>query len=306
VRYQFIQKNAQLFPVASLCRVMQVSKSGYYAAKGREPSNRQQEREILLEAIQKFSRTSDGTYGSIRIWKDIKECEELITSGVFAGRHRVARIMRQAGLKAIVAPKFVVTTDSKHDLPIAQNLLNRDFGAAEANVKWASDITYIWTREGWLYLAVVLDLFSRRIVGWCMQPTMDRSIVLKALEMALGQRQPGVGIVHHSDRGSQYASSDFQSKLAESDICCSMSRRGNCWDNAPVESFFGTLKQELVHRCDFVTRAAARSKIFYWLEVWYNRHRRHSSLDYLSPVEFERRSLEAGSVPSLSSSPLLN
>jgi putative transposase len=303
VRYQFIRENGQLFPIKALCRVMQVSISGYYAAKVRETSKRQQEREVLLEAIQGFFKASKGVYGSPRIWRDVNECEALQKSGITCGRHRVARLMRLAGLKATVAPRFMVTTDSKHGLPIAENLLNRDFGATEANIKWASDITYIWTREGWLYLAVVLDLFSRRIVGWSMQKSMDRSLVLNALEMALGQRQPGEGLVHHSDRGSQYASGDFQSKLVSAGICCSMSRRGNCWDNAPVESFFGTLKQELVHRCDFVTRAAARSRIFYWLEVWYNRARRHSSLDYISPVEFERRSLLSGTNPRLSSAP---
>ena len=306
MRYQFIQENEGTFPVMALCRVMQVSPSGYYDFKKRKPSKRQQEREQLLIHIRQFFDKSDSSYGSIRIWEDLKACDELKAAGIRAGRHRVARLMRQAGLKATVAPKFVVTTDSKHDLPIAENLLNRDFGATEANIKWASDITYIWTREGWLYLAVVLDLFSRRVVGWCMQQSMDRSIVLNALEMALGQRQPGEGLVHHSDRGSQYASGDFQDRLGCAGISCSMSRRGNCWDNAPVESFFGTLKQELVHRCDFVTRAAARSKIFEWLEVWYNRARRHSSLGYLSPVEFERRASLAGSAPPVSSIVLLN
>ena len=306
MRYQFIQKHTGQVPVSVLCRALKVSPSGYYAFKKRKPSKRQQEREQLLVHIRQFFKKSDGSYGSIRIWEDLKACDELKAAGIRAGRHRVARLMRQAGLKATVAPKFVVTTDSKHDLPTAENLLNREFGATEANVKWASDITYIWTREGWLYLAVVLDLFSRRIVGWCMQQSMDRSIVLNALEMALGQRQPGVGLLHHSDRGSQYASGDFQNRLESAGISCSMSRRGNCWDNAPVESFFGTLKQELVHRCDFVTRVAARSKIFEWLEVWYNRARRHSSLGYISPVEFERRASLAGSAPPVSSTVLLN
>jgi len=276
---------------------MKVSTSGYYDFKKRKPSKRQQERETLLVSIRKFFDLSDSTYGSLRIWRDVQACSDLLDAGISCGHNRVARLMRQAGLKATVAPKFVVTTDSQHDLPLAENLLNRDFGATEANVKWASDITYIWTREGWLYLAVVLDLFSRRIVGWCMQPSMDRSLVLNALEMALGHRQTGVGLLHHSDRGSQYASGDFQSKLESFGISCSMSRRGNCWDNAPVESFFGTLKQELVYRCDFVTRAAARSKIFSWLEVWYNRVRRHSSLGYVSPVEFERQALQSSAPP---------
>lgn len=306
MRYQFIQKHAGQVPVSVLCRALKVSKSGYYAFKKRKTSKRQQEREQLLVYIRQFFQKSDGSYGSIRIWEDLNECDDLKAAGICAGRHRVARLMRQAGLKATVAPKFVVTTDSKHEFPIAENLLNREFGATEANVKWASDITYIWTREGWLYLAVVLDLFSRRVVGWCMQQSMDRSIVLNALEMALGQRQPGVGLLHHSDRGSQYASGTFQDRLESAGISCSMSRRGNCWDNAPVESFFGTLKQELVHRCDFVTRAAARSKIFEWMEVWYNRSRRHSSLGYISPVEFERRASLAGSAPPISSTVLLN
>ncbi len=185
--------------------------------------------------------------------------------------------MRRAGLRALVAPRFRTTTDSKHSLPVAANLLERDFGAPGANVKWASDITYLWTGEGWLYLAVVLDLFSRRVVGWSLQASLNRALVVNALRSALYQRHPRVGLLHHSDRGSQYASGDFQAVLSEQGIACSMSRRGNCWDNAPVESFFGTLKQELVNRSPFATRAAARKDVFEYIEVWYNRQRRHSS-----------------------------
>ncbi|GAB4453715.1 MAG: hypothetical protein OHK0029_07020 [Armatimonadaceae bacterium] len=192
-------------------------------------------------------------------------------------------------MKAIVAPRFVVTTDSSHALPVADNLLDRDFGASGANAKWASDITYVWTREGWLYLAVVLDLFSRRVVGWSMQESLERSLVVNALEAALCQRYPEAGLVHHSDRGSQYASYDFQEMLKENDIACSMSRRGNCYDNAVVESFFGTLKQELVHRRSFATREEARQEVFQYIEVWYNRKRRHSSLGYVSPAQFEEK-----------------
>ena len=192
-------------------------------------------------------------------------------------------------MKAVVAPRFVVTTDSRHALPVAQNLLNQDFGAPEANVKWASDITYVWTREGWLYLTVVLDLFSRRVVGWSMQSSLERGLVIRALESALCQRHPEAGLVHHSDRGSQYASGDYQALLRENDIVCSMSRKGNCWDNAVVESFFGTLKQELMNRRLFATREEARQAIFSYIEVWYNRKRRHSSLGYVSPVEFEEK-----------------
>jgi transposase InsO family protein len=201
--------------------------------------------------------------------------------------------MRQSGLRAGVAPRFRTTTDSKHLLPVAQNRLARNFGASGANLKWAGDITYLWTGEGWLYLAVVLDLFSRRVVGWSMQATLGRSLVLDALESALGHRCPEAGLIHHSDRGSQYASADFQQALEAAEITCSMSRRGDCYDNAVVESFFGTLKQELVNRHRFTTRESARQAVFEYVEVWYNRQRRHSSLGYISPVEFERRALQS-------------
>jgi len=281
VRYQFVKQHTGRFPVATLCRVLQVTRSGYYAWRKRQPSERHKHNETLRGQIRTFFERSKGTYGSPRILRDLRE------AGVCCGKHRVARLMDQAGLRAVVAPRFRVTTDSRHTLPVAENLLGRDFGAPAADVKWASDITYLWTGEGWLYLAVVLDLFSRRVVGWCMQARLDRSLVLNALEAALGQRHPGPGFLHHSDRGSQYASAGFQARLAASGIVCSMSRRGNCWDNAPVESFFGTLKRELVHRYAFATREAARQALFSWIEVWYNRKRRHSALGYVSPEEFE-------------------
>jgi transposase InsO family protein len=264
---------------------MQVTRSGYYTWRKREPGERRKQDEMLLDQIRTFFERSRGTYGSPRILRDLRE------AGFACGKHRVTRLMRQASLRAVAAPRFRVTTDSKHALPAAENCLARDFTAPAVNRKWASDITYLWTGEGWLYLSVVLDLFSRRVVGWCMQTRLDRCLVLNALEAALGQRHPGPGLLHHSDRGSQYASGDFQARLAASGIGCSMSRRGNCWDNAPVESFFGTLKQELVHRCRFVTREAARQEVFEYIEAWYNRQRRHSSLGYVSPAEFERRAL---------------
>ncbi len=300
MRYRFIQGLQGQFPIHALCQAMKVSTSGFWNWKNREKSHRDQENKALLEHITGFFNISDGTYGSYRIWQDIEQSETLAAQGIRAGKNRVACLMKQAGLKAVVVPKFMVTTDSDHALPVAENLLNRDFGAGEANVKWASDITYIPTREGWLYLSVVLDLFSRRIVGslivrhdvrWCMSASLDRSLAVDALQMALKGRSPGAGLIHHSDRGVQYASGDFQRMLESAGIHCSMSRKGNCWDNAPIESFFGTLKQELVHRCDFDSRAVARSTIFRWMEVWYNRARRHSALGYLSPVEFERRAL---------------
>jgi transposase InsO family protein len=268
---------------------MQVSRGGYYAWRKREPSKRQKQNETLLDQVRRFFERSKGTYGSPRILRDLRE------EGLCCGKHRVANLMRAAGLRAVVAPRLRLTTDSKHALPVAPNRLARDFGAPGANMKWASDITYLWTPEGWLYLAVVVDLFSRRVVGWSMQARLDRSVVVEALEAALGQRRPDpeAGLLHHSDRGSQYASGDFQARLEASGILCSMSRRGNCWDNAPVESFFGTLKQELVNRCHFATRDVARQEVFAYIEVWYNRQRRHSSLGYVSPAEFERRALQS-------------
>ncbi len=219
MRYRFIKQMQGQFCVSALCRALQVTRSGYYAWRRREPPRRQREDQAMLKRIRHFFERSKGTYGSSRILRDLKE------EGVTCGKHRVARLMRQAGLRAVVTPRFRVTTDSKHALPMAENLLNQNFGASEANVKWASDITYLWTGEGWLYLAVVLDLFSRRVVGWAMQASLDRSLVLKALEAALGHRRPGPGLLHHSDRGSQYASGDFQARLAASGILCSMSRR---------------------------------------------------------------------------------
>jgi putative transposase len=241
--------------------------------------------EPWASAIRTSFARSRGTYGSPRVVRDLRE------QGFLCGRHRVARLMRQTGLKATVRPLFRGTTDSRHTLPVARNLLARDFTAPKVDVKWASDITYLWTGEGWLYLAVTLDLFSRRVVGWSMQTRLDRSLVVNALESALCQRHPVAGLLHHSDRGSQYASAEFQARLDEEEMVCSMSRKGDCWDNAAVESFFGTLKQELVNRCQFATRESARKQVFEYIEVWYNRQRRHSALGYLSPIEFERQAL---------------
>ena len=185
--------------------------------------------------------------------------------------------------------RYIVTTDSKHDLPIADNILNQNFTASKANEKWVSDITYIRTKEGWLYLAVVLDLFSRKVVGWAMDNTMERRLVITALTMALQTRKPLKGLLHHSDRGSQYASKDYQLLLKDNEICCSMSRKGNCYDNAVMESFFATLKQELVYQRFYQNRKEARQNIFEYIEVWYNRKRMHSTLGFMSPYEFENK-----------------
>lgn len=238
---------------------------------------------MLTEAIRASFMANRETYGSPRL------CSELQEAGHCCSEKRVARIMRECGLKAVLPRRFVVTTDSNHGLPVAENLLCRQFASEEPNRRWASDITYIWTSEGWLYLAVVLDLFSRRVVGWSMDSTMHRSLVLGAWKMAKSSRRPSVGLLCHSDRGSQYASDDYQRELRDVGAVCSMSRKGNCWDNAPMESFFGSLKRELVHRVRFATRQEARLALFDWIEVWYNQKRRHSSLGNVSPETFERR-----------------
>lgn len=224
---------------------------------------------------------SDETYGSPRIHSELQE------QGVVCSEGRVARLMSVAGLKACSPRRFTVTTDSSHAFPVAENILAREFTCLTPNAKWTADITYIWTSEGWLYLAVVLDLFSRRVVGWSMGETLERSLVLSALSMAQSNRSASRGLICHSDRGSQYASHDYQKALSEAGVVCSMSRKGNCWDNAPTESFFASLKKELVHRRHFSTRGEARTALFRWIEVWYNRKRKHSSLGYLSPDAFE-------------------
>lgn len=283
MRYQFIEQQQGQFALSALCRVMQVSRSGYYAWRKRPLCVREQANLKLTEQIKTVFEESDQTYGSPRIYAQLKE------EGIACSEKRIARLMRAANLKAVLPRRFVLTTDSNHDLPVADNLLDRQFGSDTPDRQWTSDISYVWTGEGWLYLAVVLDLFSRRIVGWAMGTTLQRSLVVSALWMALTNRQPQAGLLCHSDRGSQYASHDYQKALSEAGIVCSMSRKGDCWDNAPTESFFASLKGECVYRHRFATRAEARTVLFTWIEVWYNRKRRHSSLGYLSPEAFERQ-----------------
>jgi putative transposase len=262
---------------------MQVSRCGYYTWCKRPPSQREQANQKLTERIKRLFTQSDQTYGSPRIYRDLK------AQGVACSERRIARLMRLANLKATLPKRFVVTTDSNHALPVAKNLLDRQFGSATPDTKWSADISYLWTGEGWLYLAVVLDLFSRRVVGWAMDTTLERSLVLSALGMAITNRHPSAGLLCHSDRGSQYASGDYQQALSDAGIVCSMSRKGNCWDNAPTEAFFATLKRECVYRHRFGTRSQARTIIFRYIEVWYNRKRRHSALGYVSPVQFEQQ-----------------
>lgn len=262
---------------------MQVSPSGYRAWSKRQPSRRDKANLALTQRICSLFAASGETYGSPRVWDDLRQAGERVN------RKRVARLMHLAGLRAELPKRFVVTTDSKHAFPVAENILDREFACSTPNAKWSADITYVWTRQGWLYLAVILDLFSRRVVGWATSPTIDRSLVLSALRQAQHQRKPHAGLLCHSDRGSQYASTDYQTALKDAKIECSMSRKGNCWDNAPTESFFATIKKELIHRCQFANRVDAHKAIFAWIEIWYNRNRKHSVLGYLSPEAFERK-----------------
>lgn len=261
-----------------ICQVLKVSRSGYYAWRNRPPSPRRQENQVLSQQIQEIHQASHQTYGSPRIHASLR------TRGFRVSRQRVIRLMAPLGLSARQKRPFKTTTDSKHDLPIAENILERNFTTTEPDRGWVADITYISTAEGWLYLAVILDLFSRRVVGWSMANHMRSDLVLTALNAALGQRIP---LVLHSDRGSQYASRHYQAALEHAGITCSMSRRANCWDNAVAESFFGTLKTEFIHSQSFSTTAVARTVIAEWLEVFYNRQRIHSTIGYLSPVQFE-------------------
>ncbi len=281
MKYRWIHAEKADFPVAVMCRALKVSRSGYYDWAKRDPSQRAQRDAELKAKVIDIHKASRGTYGSPRIHA------ELLEEGERVGRKRVARLMREEKLSGTPAKRFVQTTDSKHDEPIAPNLLDRQFDVDEPNRVWAGDITYVRTWEGWLYLAVVIDLYSRKVVGWAAAEHMRTDLVLCALDTALGIRQPEPGLLHHSDRGSQYAATDYRQQLTEAGIVCSMSRKGNCWDNAVVESFFGTLKTELVYRQVFATKRRAKDAIADYIELFYNPHRRHSSLGYLSPVDFE-------------------
>ena len=282
MKFAFIQAEKACFPVGFMCEGLGVSRSGYYAWQQREPSKREREDTELAQRIEEIHQGSRGTYGSPRIEAVLKG------QGRRISRKRVMRLMRQSGLSARRRRRFRKTTDSKHDLPIAENVMARNFEVPAANTAWAGDITYIWTREGWLYLAVLLDLFSRRIVGWSMRENLERQLCLDALSMALKNRQPGPGLLHHTDRGSQYASNDYREVLKANGVVCSMSGKGDCWDNAVAESFFATLKAELVENADFATRREAMGAIFEFIEVFYNRQRLHSHLGYRSPADYEK------------------
>jgi transposase InsO family protein len=273
--------------VAILCRVLEVSRSGFYGWLRRPESRASRANRLLSQEIAEIHRDSRGTYGSPRVYRELKR------RGKAASRHRVARLMRRDGLQAKTKRRFRATTDSRHSYPVAPELLHRNFTPEGPNRVWASDITYIWSTEGWLYLAIVMDLYSRCIIGWSMAERLTTPLVSDAARMALQWRNPPRGLLHHSDRGSQYASEDYQELLTKNGMLCSMSRKGNCWDNAPVESFFSTLKRELVFHQRYHTRDEARQSIFEYIERFYNRQRIHSSLGYRTPLEFEQRQLAA-------------
>jgi len=280
--FQFIADNTDELPVTWMCDALEVSVSRYYAWTTRADSPTEQWREELVEAIQEVHADVKQRYGSPRMTAELNareyDCSE----------NTVAKLMKTHEIRAKTPKRFVRTTDSNHKLPVAENILDRNFDPDGPNESWCADITYIPTREGWLYLAVVEDLFSRRIVGWSMSESMESRLVVDALEMAIARRRPVVGLLTHSDRGSQYASDHYQRVLALAGIVCSMSEVGQCWDNAAMESFFGRMKCELASDEMFATRSQARTELFEYLEVFYNRVRLHSSLGFLSPVEFER------------------
>jgi len=287
VKYAFIQRHKRIWPIRVQCRVLGVSVSGYHQhlARSREIARRRHlSDEALLVHISAAYAENRGAYGWPRIWR------ELVKRGIRVGKQRVQRLMQKHGIQARGKRKFrVTTTDSRHNLPIAPNLLNRNFSPAAPNQAWVGDFTYIPTEEGWLFLAVVIDLFSRKVVGWSMRPDMQRTLVIDALEMAWFRRNPGklAGLIFHSDRGSQYASADFSEVLKEHGITPSMSRKGDCWDNACSETLFGSLKVERLHGQRFATIREAKDETISWL-LWYNRTRMHSTLNYVSPMQFEQ------------------
>ena len=281
--FELVQAEKAHYPVAVLCSVLSVSRSGFYAWQGRpEPARARSDAALVLD-IRTAHKLGRGTYGSPRVHAELR------AKGVRAGENRVARLMREDGLRARQKRRFRRTTDSNHKDPIAPNVLKRNFEPKAPNQSWATDVTYVHTGEGWLYLAVMLDLFSRRVVGWAVSVTNDRALALEALQRSIAARKPKPGLVHHSDRGSPYASDDYRRTLAQRGLVPSMSRTGDCWDNAVAESFFASLKAELVDHERYASHAAAVASIGDYIDNFYNPLRRHSHLDYLNPIEYELR-----------------
>ena len=279
--YELVDSEKAAFPVAALCEAVGVSRSAYYAWQSSTPSARELANERLLAEIRSIHVENEARYGSPRI------VDELRDRGHKVGKHRVARLMRENGIWARMRRRFRHTTDSKHKLPVAPNLVEQNFTTTAPNQAWVGDITYVWTAEGWAYLAVLLDLYSRRVVGWAMRKSLSRELAVSALRQALTRRRPPHGLVHHTDRGSQYASQEYRGLLHQHGARCSMSAAGNCYDNAVAESFFATLKKELVHGCAFETRSEAYDAISDYIENYYNAKRRHSAAGNQSPINFE-------------------
>ena len=281
MKYAWIDEHRGAYGLAESCAVLEVSISGYHAWKrGGTPDRKRLTDAQMLALIQAIHSELKSAYGSPRMARELRD------RGFPASKQRVERLMRENGIRARHKRRFKATTDSKHALPVAPNLLARDFTPAKPNLVWTADMTYIWTDEGWLYLAVVLDLFNREVVGWSIKPRMTADIVIDALTMAWFRKKPAPGLIHHSDRGSQYASHAFQARLEEYGVIASMSRKGNCWDNAPTESFFNSLKNERVHGTRYSTRTDAEADLFDYIEPFYNRRRQHSTLGYASPMKF--------------------
>lgn len=282
MKYIFIKDNRSEFRLKKMCQVFAVSKSGYYAWRKRTTSKTRRANELLLEKIREIFKGSHQRYGSRRV------CFELRLRGIICSKNRVARLMHQDELKSRRTRKFRTTTNSKHKLPIAPNLINKNFVVKQPDRVWVSDITYLWTWEGWMYLAVIIDLYSRQVVGWAMSTRITKELVLSAIIQAIGRRKPNSGLIFHSDRGSQYASYEVGKLLQKHQIIQSMSKKGDCYDNAVAEAFFATLKLELVYPDFFETRLEARSEVFEYIEIFYNRQRLHSTLNYMSPLQFEK------------------
>src|SRR5690242_18607100 len=284
MRFRLIEDYRAVWPVRIMCDALSVSPSGFYAWRSRPESPRNIANRALLVDIRRVHAQHRERYGAPRIHAELR------AEGHAISRKRVARIMRQHGIQARAPRRYrVCTTDSKHPLPVAENLLDQNFDADRPDQVWLADITYIPTGEGWLYLAVILDLFTRKVVGWAMRDHMRAELTIAALTMAIQRRRPGAGLIHHSDRGSQYAAGDYRDILQAVAIVQSMSRKGNCWDNAPMESFFGTLKTELVHHGEYPNRDAARRDLFAYVEGYYNRQRRHSAIGYITPEQAEAK-----------------
>jgi len=284
VKFDFIAAKEVAIPIATMCRVLGVSPSGYYARQTRPAPKRATEDVRLALEIKAAHKASRGIYGSPRVHRELK------AKGVQVGKKRVERLMTEKGLRGRCKRRFVRTTDSNHDHPVAPNVLDRKFETDAPNTAWVGDVTYVWTAEGWLYLAVLLDLFSRRVVGWATSDTNDTTLALAALDHALQSRHPRTGLVHHTDRGSPYASEDYRATLARQGIVASMSRTGDCYDNAVAESFFASLKAEWVDHEDYATRDTGHASLGDYIDRFYNPTRRHSRLGYVSPIEFELRS----------------